>query len=443
MLKSLGKTIFSLFEQKDYLSLLALVVFIVLVLGLPFSFGLSAIMTGSLAAIAVVNFKKIIANYKEGFFKAYILHPIVVLLLFATTLYSDFQEGFKLAYRLNGFLIFPIIILSFAHFLKHVYKELLLLLIASITLSSIITLIINFLPAEMIIGFDFRFEYVENSSAFGMYSPFMRRTQFSNYVAISTLLSALLFYFNYYRKLMVIIFSWLIFFTFILGGRDAQLGLFFGLLILFVFIIVPIAYNKFKSSFGKSGARSIIVFLFIFFFLSPFIAYKVIPPFTKRVDQTRWELHTLKTGEYINFEYEHFTTLSRFVSWKNHWAVIKEHPVLGTGIGDFSSTLFEKYENDAFNFPKYYHNFYLFLWGSGGLLVLFVFLIDIAIWLRSLFHQQFKIFMFGAAYMACYLIILIFDSSILAQMDNILYHFIFCLIPIISIAEKEKFLDTL
>ena len=438
MVRSIGKTISDLFHQKDYLSLLGLIALIVLVLGLPFSFGLSAILTGSLACIAIVNFKKIIENYNDGFFKGYILHPLVVLLLFATTLYSNFQAGFKLAYLLNGFLIFPIIILSFAHFLKNVYKEILLLLIVSITLSSIITMIISFLPAETIIGFDFRMEYVKNTSAFGMYTPFMRRTQFSNYISISIILSAFLFYINYYRKFMGVLILWLIFFAFILGGRDSQLGLFFSLVLLFVFLVVPRIYKKFIARIGKPGAISLVIICGLLFLLSPLIAYKTIPPFTERFDQTRWELHTLKTGEYVNWDYEYFTTLSRFVSWKHNWDIIKEQPVLGAGVGDFGSNMQKKYDNDDFNIPKDYHNFYLFLWGSGGIAILLIFLIDIYIWVRFLLRNKRDISFFGIAFLICYLTIFAFDSTILAQMDNIFYHFIFCLIPIISIAETRK-----
>jgi O-antigen ligase len=98
----------------------------------------------------------------------------------------------------------------------------------------------------------------------------------------------------------------------------------------------------------------------------------------------------------------------------------------------------KKYDNDDFNIPKDYHNFYLFLWGSGGIAILLIFLIDIYIWVRFLLRNKRDISFFGIAFLICYLTIFAFDSTILAQMDNIFYHFVFCLIPIISIAETRK-----
>ncbi len=437
MIETLKVSIYDLKERKDYFSLIGLFLFLSLVVVLPFSFRLSALFTTSLICFSIFNFKNLVKNYKNGFLKGYTLHAFVVLFLLATLLYSNLQKGFDLAYLLNGFLIFPIIVLSFAHVLKNIYKVLLMLVVVSVSIAGLATLVINLLPPDLVSGLHTFTEFKDVSSAFGIHTPFMRRTQFSNFISTSVLISIFLFSINYYRRSQVLIIIWLLVFSFILGGRGAMLGMFGGLICITFFWIFPQIRRTIKPKYGNWGVAGIIMLFCLILFLLPIIAYKTIPPFTKRIDQTKWELSTLENDVYLKFDHKHFTTLSRFVSWQHHLEIIKEHPILGTGIGDYEAVLFGKYMNDRFEFPMDYHNMYMFFWGAAGIIALLLFLIDIAYWLRFLFRGKSKALILGVSFISCYLIIFIFDSTILAQMDNIFYHFIFCLIPIISISENE------
>ncbi|GAI12420.1 unnamed protein product, partial [marine sediment metagenome] len=70
----------------------------------------------------------------------------------------------------------------------------------------------------------------------------------------------------------------------------------------------------------------------------------------------------------------HGLTRERIYIWKASWDMIKAHPLLGVGMGNFPFT-YEKYmvEGAKISNPSFAHNIFLNIWVEGGLLALLSF----------------------------------------------------------------------
>jgi len=105
--------------------------------------------------------------------------------------------------------------------------------------------------------------------------------------------------------------------------------------------------------------------------LAPFIAYKTIPTFNKKIEYMIYDLRMFQKGEGGNL-----SDSGRMYSYKVGWDIVKSYPILGTGIGDLKAVCKEKYKSlFGKDLEKYPHNQYLFILAGSGIVGLLLFLI--------------------------------------------------------------------
>ena len=70
----------------------------------------------------------------------------------------------------------------------------------------------------------------------------------------------------------------------------------------------------------------------------------------------------------------HFTTLTRFIAWKEAWNLFLEKPVIGHGIGEYLQLYEKNYTKNYSELPICYHSQWLYFLGVFGALGLLVFI---------------------------------------------------------------------
>ena len=88
----------------------------------------------------------------------------------------------------------------------------------------------------------------------------------------------------------------------------------------------------------------------------------------------QWELGTFQDGTFKNYDYTHFTSIRRWLSWKNSWSIIQENPIYGVGVGDYYTAMEKAYSKDELGFPVNTQSQFLYYWTSAGILGLFALL---------------------------------------------------------------------
>ena len=361
--------------------------FCLLLTGLPFSKAMVSIaFVGLLILSFFLFFQKKPAFSIEGI--KWTFPPIVLFMaLGLSLLYSDnLSEGLNVLLSNAEMVGLPIIL-----FLnRKQIKERFLFYLDWITIITVVAVLITIaffffstdLSYWITLKLPFLKEYIihEKQLAFGAYSPFIDRLQFAYLIAV--VLMALMWQFFRVRKdmslfrggirifQMVILLSGLL----ILGSRGAQLAL---LPALFVWALS--SFKKFYITFFPD-CRPVFYYLglvsslFLFFVVLPVFAYQKIPAVKTRYDQLIWETGTFRDGTFKNYEYTHFTSIRRLLSWRNSLEIIVRHPLTGVGIGDYQQEMERQYAQDQLGFPVNTQSQFLYYWTSSGLIALFAFL---------------------------------------------------------------------
>jgi len=371
-------------------------------------------------------------------------------MLFATFLISlfytnDFAKGVKILSSQIEFIAIPFIFLVNQTAIRERFLAYIKLLIGAITIAAFITFIFFLLPVEITQNIADSIpllkDYVvhEKTLAFGVYSPFTERLQFSYLIGGAIFLQLWLFFRQLtventrlrrgnimdILKLLILVGTLLI-----LGARGAQLSFLVASVIWIIggyfYWIHPKLTKKTNDLFGYTVLG---VGLVVFLIIMPFLAYQKIPAVKVRYDQMRWEIGTFQDGTFSNYEYTHFTSIRRLLSWSNSWAIIQENPILGVGIGDYQAAMETAYARDKLGFPVNTQSQFLYYWTASGLLSLLVFLSFLGYSFLLFFKQkEYWSKLLGNSFLIFYSVLFLFDAPLNFQVGAMTFLTIFCLL---------------
>jgi len=245
--------------------------------------------------------------------------------------------------------------------------------------------------------------------------PLMSHITYNPFLAIAIyLLSYYVLFDHSLGKLKKITYSFFILTMsinmFITGGRAGQV-MYFAMLVVLVFQYFP--KNVFK-------AVSVSLFVLLISFSTFYSNSKI---FSDRVDIAVTEL-----SDYKN--HTHSSTGMRISSAINSWSIIKEHPVIGVGTGDYKNEFIKaSIKNNLKLEDKLVihnpHNMYVLILVQFGLLglvsMLYMFYAQIKIATNS--NEEF-VRKIGVALPLLYLLIMLSDSYLMVHMTGLLFAFI-------------------
>ena len=434
----------------------------------------------SLILISVFSFLK---NRKLPLTNSLFLLPIFLFIALGISLVysSDWAKGVDILFSRIEFLAIPFIFLVNQSAIKEQFIGYIKLLIEATTIAAFITFILFLLPTEITKNIadtvPLLKDYVvhEKELAFGVYSPFTERLQFSYLIGMVIFLQFWLFFKDFRigeisnasspqpppeeeredaikgsiiqngvfikkeNSLLPLIKISILFLTLlILGARGAQLSFLVASIIWIIggyfHFIYPIISKKVNAFLAYTF---LILGLTFFLIIVPFLAYQKIPAVKIRYDQMRWEIGTFQDGTYTNYEYIHFTSIRRLLSWKNSWSIIQENPILGVGIGDYQAAMKMEYAKDNLGFPVNTQSQFLYYWAVAGLLGLFGFLVMLLLFGISFIRQQdFALKLLSLSFLIFYFVIFLFDAPLNFQVGAMTFLTVFCLLSI-RITEKK------
>ncbi len=154
-------------------------------------------------------------------------------------------------------------------------------------------------------------------------------------------------------------------------------------------------------------------------FISPILAIKIVPSFKNKIAYANWDLKS-----YFNNQGVGYSDSERILSYKAGWVLIKQNPLLGTGIGDLRQCMKDTYlEELNHKGDKYPHNEYLFHFtgmGVVGLLLLMITLL-FPIWY---YRKEMDIFFF--TFQCVFMLAFLVENTIERQ-QMIAYYLFFSL----------------
>ncbi len=378
-----------------------------------------------------------------------LLPGLLFLMLSGSLLYSvDITKGIEELISQSKIIGIPLIFYANLFLIHKRYYGYVNMLIRAVSIAVGITFVLFLLPDAVVqritdlIGLK---EYVihEKRQAFGAYSPFIDRLQFSYLIVLAIFLELWSIFhlaigqrLPYFLKNSTLIL--LLIGILLLGARGAQLGLLLGSSIWLIGVLYKYGYPRWKEKWGGSLAMLIcVVGLLMSTILIPFAAYKMIPSVQVRYDQMVWELGTFEDGTYQNYDYTHFTSVRRLLSWKHTWAIIQEQPILGVGIGDYDKMMEIAYQNEPLQFPVNTHNQYLYYWASGGVLALGAFILMCLYWLyQCACAEKYWTTILSGAFFAFYFLVFLLDAPLNYQVGSMTFWLGY---SIISVSLFERF----
>ncbi|MEM9935275.1 MAG: O-antigen ligase family protein [Bacteroidota bacterium] len=356
-------------------------------------------------------------------------------------LYSDnLAQGSKFLFIQNGLLVILLFLVVHAEIIKKYHALLLKTFIITTAVAGCLTLLFYFLPepqamslAKIGRGIGMK-EYIQLSKreAFGVYSPFVIRLQFSNLISLS-ILSALWLLAE--KKVNKYMWGWVIILlmtSLVLGGRGGQVGLLVGLGIWAFLWLYNALSPQLTPKLGRYGTGILVGFLSLALVVGgPVLAYKSIPSVQQRYNQLIWELETFYSDSYEQYDYVHFTGIRRILSYQHSWELIQQHPFTGVGVGDYKVEMQAVYDQDAFDFPVNSHNHLLYMWVNTGIIGILLFLVSFGYWALYVWKNgRNHLPAFGLAVMLFFLTIMMFDVLI-TQIDTMVQPFIMGLIALV------------
>ncbi len=394
-------------------------------IALPFSKALSTVSEVALLVLAIPaalagNFRADLYRYRHV--TALCLVPVILLL--GLTYTENLHSGFKIITRYHRFLIIPLFFIAHRQWLLPRVKTYLQVFVAAVAAVCLITLLFYALPPALAatitekLGFVLPYPKNHDAAAFGLYTPFTDRLQLGSLISIALLSAIYLFSIAYKKLLNLVLFSLLFITLFMLGARGALLAL----LVALPFYFFLLAQRSIRPVLAKRTGNTLATLLILVCLVAGFIglpwaAYKTLKPVQSRVDQTRWEIEMYQNGQFTQYSYQHFTTLRRVASWQNLWQVVKQHPVMGVGTGDYTDALTQAYADDRYKMQLHNHNQYLMFWAMTGIWGLGIFLGILVFWLWRMRFSGFT-FYFAAAFMLFYVLNMMPDAVLHTQADS-------------------------
>lgn len=368
------------------------------IISLPFSPALANTLCGLLVLYWLVfydNKKEILVILKENpvvLFAYLLFFSFVISLVWS----DDLGRGFNIIKKEIFLLFIPI----FMQLIKSEERD---TLIKLFIFSMVISVFISYLVYFGIL------DSIPRATKFDP-TPFMTRISYNPFLAFAIYL--LIYYFfkineikiRAFIALLIIIMSINMFIT---GGRAGQV-VFFVLLLASFFQFVR-AVNILK------------IIMFLGFLVFTFIlAYKFSPVFKERVNRAIYEVKNVNKNRNTSVGL-------RITMWENSIRIIKNTPLLGSGVGDFSKEykkISKKYTPTALSDVAQPHNMYLFVWASNGifsfLILIGLFLIQLIISFRK--NDEFKPIRVA---LALFFIVIMFSDSYLLGIYTTLLFVIF------------------
>ncbi|MEE9374094.1 MAG: O-antigen ligase family protein [Saprospiraceae bacterium] len=317
------------------------------------------------------------------------MFPLIItyIVLIISALYSFNKiEGYREMLVQSGLFVVPVLIsFHWAHF-KRRLGWVVNFLFAVAVIGCVTTLFFYVIPVESAMeivndnSLFQKFPVLINKTQFGLYSPFIERLHFAYALSFCVLIGLYLSFLSrrWYYKVLSLFF---LFMLLIIGARGAQIALLFAL--------IPFLFFYFKDRFPKFQifSWSSLIYSLMFLVAVPSVSYSLIPSVKNRYNQLIWELQVINDGTYKNFEYQHFTTLTRLKSFEYSLDLIRLNPILGTGIGDAKNDLKEIYQLKTPDIPAHQQNYYLFLWVAGGFGALISFIGFQWHWIKSFLRK--------------------------------------------------------
>ena len=392
------KGVFKLLSiNNTFLKKLKFILLALLVISLPFSVALANILCGLLLLYWLLfydNKKELLSLFKKNpivFFAYLFFLSFLISLIWSDNL----ERGFEVIKKELLLLFIPIFMMLIE---KGEEKVLIKLFIFSMSILVFISYLVYFGVLDFISK---TFEITPTP-----YTPFMTHISYNPFLALAIYL--LIYYFFKVKKIKLKIFIALLIILmsinmFITGGRAGQVA-FFVLLLVAFFQFIRISILK--------------TVIFLFSLASIFIlAYNFSPLFKERVNGVIYEVNNLEKSR-------NRSVGLRITMWENSIRIIKNNPIFGVGVGDFSKEykkVSEKYTPNAISDVFQPHNMYLFVWTSNGifsLLILFIlFFIQIFISFRK--NDEFKPIRLALAIL--FLVIMFYDSYLLGFHTTLLF----------------------
>ncbi|HSI91313.1 MAG TPA: O-antigen ligase family protein [Adhaeribacter sp.] len=359
--------------------------------------------------------------------------PVAAITLFFGALVAgllftqDLSNGWRVLKHQHRYLVIPLIFLANAPLLQKHFRQYLLSYILATTAAGLFVVLLYFLPEDLVRNLANStklmrpYPTMADRTAFGLYSPFIDRLQFSSLTAIAILSSFYLIATGYSRRLLLAALPILFYTMLILGGRSAQLALFAALAVYALAIGLGYLAPKLKERRGTVAATLILTSAgLVIFGLLPYLSFKLLEPVQNRLNQTTWEIEQLQSGNYKQYDYEHFTTFRRLVSVKNMWEVVQQAPLLGIGTGDYHPEIKKVYAQNNPEMEVNSHSQYLMYWAMTGLWGLVLFLGILFYWVNSLRRNR-QLYFFGLAFLVFYLVNMLPDSVLYTQVDSMAF----------------------
>jgi hypothetical protein len=296
---------------------------------------------------------------------------------------QDGNEGFREVWIQNGLISLPFILFFHWNTFKSNLDKILKALLTSTILCGAITFLFYLAPepiARLLASYDLFFqEYpdVIDRTQFGLYSPFIDRLQFG-YIVIFCLLYCIHKLLSQIRRGYFLALIFLFVVLLFLGARGAQIA--------FVIAVIPLLHAHLTKKFNsKNGKSSFFIFIVLVLGLAGgcTLIYKSVPAVYKRYNQMNWEWQEYKSGAYKNYDYSHFTTLTRIKSLEHTWAVIKKNPIWGVGVGNTRTALENQYQKIDSDVPIHHQNYFLYIWMAGGIGAFICIILFFISWLLS------------------------------------------------------------
>jgi len=315
---------------------------------------------------------------------------------------DDLERGFKIVSKEIFLLFIPI----FMQLIKKEERDILIkLFIFSMAISVFISYLVYF---EML-------DSIPKATKIEP-TPFMTHIPYNPLLAFAIYL--LIYYFfqvkeNKTRVFIAFLIIIMIVNMFITGGRAGQI-VFFVLLLVSFFQFINVNILK--------------TIIFLFFLILIFIlAYNFSSIFKGRVNKAINEIKSVSKNR-------NTSVALRITMWENSIRIIKNNPILGVGVGDFSkeyTKISEKYTPNAISNVSQPHHMYLFVWASNGIFsflsLIGLFLIQIIISFRK--NDKFKPIRLA---LALFFIVIMFSESYL-----LIFHTTVLFMIFVSILYKD------
>ena len=309
---------------------------------------------------------------------------------------EDLFWGFTILHKMWYFILLFPILFTIAK------KEYLNQCIAAFSLSIAFTEIVSYLVWFEIIP-EFKYATVSNPT------PFMSHISYNPILAFAIYLVMHQVFFN--KSLSKVKFFLYSFFSitmsinmFITGGRAGQV-MFFVMLVILVFQFFN--FEKVKSFFA------IIIILPAIFFT----AYQTSNLFNERVD--------LALNEILTYEKETNTSVGKRITYAiNSWEIIKEHPLIGVGTGDFPTEYEKINKANKSTTPNSTnpHNMYTLVLVQSGLVGLISMLYIFYHQIKLSFNSSSKFIRdVGLTLPLLFLVVMLSDSYLLGHFTTLMF----------------------